>query len=410
MTVRLLHTADWHLGHALHDVDRAPEHRRFLSWLADCCEAERVHALLISGDIFDVSNPPATALETWAKFLVDLWRRMPGVEVVVIGGNHDSPHRLEMTEPFHAALGRLHVLGAIPRVGGAVDLDRVVVRVQGEGESALVVAIPFLRPADLRATEVTSEPTAPVRRLLDEVLAGARARRTGNEALVAMGHLFVAGGTSGASERMLIGGIGAVPHDIYPPDVVYAALGHLHRAQMIGSRIRYSGPPIPLAFDEAASSQEVVVVTISAGTLAQTREVPVPRSRELLRVPTDGFRAVSEVLAALAALPERGELSEDERPLLEVRALLEQPEPSLRQQLDATLAGKAARLVRIQVEYTGTGSGLADAGSVKGLADLDPVEVFRRRWARQFPGEPPDHVLAAYAEVLEEARGLENAS
>src|SRR6266568_8128044 len=149
MPFRFLHTSDWHLGHVLHDVDRAVEQRAFLSWLAARCEAEQVHALLVAGDLFDVSNPSAAAQALWAEFLVGLWRRMPTLQVIAIGGNHDSAHRLETTEPFLRALDRLHVLGALPRRDGAVDTARALIRVEGDGESALIAAVPFLRAADL---------------------------------------------------------------------------------------------------------------------------------------------------------------------------------------------------------------------------------------------------------------------
>jgi len=72
-----------------------------------------------------------------------------------------------------------------------------------------------------------------------------------------MGHLFVSGGRAADSERILVGGVGAVPPDAFPPDVAYAALGHLHRRQAIDGRLHYSGAPIPLSFDEASNEQQV---------------------------------------------------------------------------------------------------------------------------------------------------------
>jgi len=405
MPVRLVHTSDWHLGHTLHDLDRTAEHRAFLGWLADLCERERADALLVAGDVFDASNPPAAAVALLAGFLVDLWRRLDRLQIIVIGGNHDSAHRLETTEPFLRALGRLHVLGALPRRDGAIDVERTLVRVEGSGGSALVAAVPFLRAADLRADELGGDPAAPVRRVHDELFAAARQRLRPGEPLVAMGHLFVAGGAAGASERQLVGGVGAVPPDAFPPDVAYAALGHLHRPQSLGGRLHYAGAPIPLSFDEAAYPQEVSVVDLAPGAPPTRRGFEVPRARQLLRVPPSGPAALEAVLDALRALPARGDLSDAAVPLLEARVLLARPEPALRARLDEALEGRAARLVSYPVTLQGDGAALGDGAGAPDLAELNPFDVFRRRWASRFPGEPPAELLAAFDALLAEARG-----
>ncbi len=405
MALRLVHTSDWHLGHVLHDVDRAPEQRAFLAWLADLCEREGAHGLLVAGDLFDVASPPAAAVGMLAEFLVDVWRRLPQLTVVAIGGNHDSPHRLETTEPFLRALGRLHVVGAAPRGPAGLEPERALVRIEGGGESALVAAIPFLRAADLRAEDLGADPAAPVRRVHDAVFGAARARRRPGEALVAMGHLFVVGGASGASERTLVGGAGAVPSDAFPPDVAYGALGHLHRPQAIGARLRYSGAPLPLSFDEAQHEQQVVVVDLAGGALVAARAVPTPRPRPLLRVPADGPAPLAEVLEQLRALPPLGDLSPERVPLLEARVRLARPEPALRARLDEAVEGRAARLVRWQVVLDGDGAALGDGSPAATLDELDPVDVFRRRWASRFGGEPTAELLGAFDELLAEARG-----
>jgi exonuclease SbcD len=405
MPTRLIHTSDWHLGHVLHDVDQSPEQQAFLHWLADLCVSEKAHGLLIAGDLYDVSNPPASAVGMLAKFLVGLWKRLPNLTVVAIGGNHDSAYRLETTEPYLRALGRLHVLGAVPRREGAIDLGRALVRVEGDGDSALVAAVPFLRASDLRAEDLAGAADGPVRRVHDELFAGARAALREREALVAMGHLFVAGGTQGGSERPLVGGVDAVPPDLFPPEVVYAALGHLHRAQTMAGRLSYSGAPVALSFDEVAYRRQVRVVELESGALKAVREVEVPVTRELHRLPATGSAPLADVLAALRALPPARKVPDNLMPLVEVSIRLERPEPSLRMQLEEALEGRAGRLVKWRTEYSGSGAALADAAGGKGLGDLDPLEVFRGRWASRHEGEPPADLAAAFASLLEEARG-----
>jgi exonuclease SbcD len=112
--MRILHTSDWHLGHTLKGWSRAEEHAAFLSWLLGALVEEQVDVLLIAGDIFDAANPPASAQETWYGFLVAARRVRPDLDIVVIGGNHDSPSRLDAPNPLLRALG-VHMKGGVPR-------------------------------------------------------------------------------------------------------------------------------------------------------------------------------------------------------------------------------------------------------------------------------------------------------
>ncbi|MCB0959162.1 MAG: exonuclease subunit SbcD, partial [Acidimicrobiales bacterium] len=149
-----LHTSDWHLGHQLHGVARDGEHAAFLAWLVEQAVAEQVDAVVITGDIFDGSNPPATAQAAYYGFLAEIGARLPGVEVIVLGGNHDSPARLEAPAPLLERL-RVRVVGALPRDDHAVAWDRAVVplhrRVRGKPGpvAAWLLAVPFLRVGDL---------------------------------------------------------------------------------------------------------------------------------------------------------------------------------------------------------------------------------------------------------------------
>jgi len=122
-------------------------------------------------------------------------------------------------------------------------------------------------------------------------------------------------------------------------------------------------------------------------------------------VPAEGAAPLEEVLAALRALPARGDLPEEWRPLLEVRPSLARPEPTLLARLHEVLEGKAARLIKWTPAYTGDGAALGDAAPGAALDDLDPVDVFRRRWASRHAGEPPEALLAAFDALLAEARG-----
>lgn len=405
--MRLLHTSDWHLGHTLHDLPRDWEHQKFLDWLVDTVAAEQVDALLIAGDIFDGANPPAAAQGQWYGVLAALRRRVPDLDIVVIGGNHDSAARLDAPRPLLGGLG-IHVVGGLPDTA----VDRLIAPLHDASGrvSAWAVAVPFLRPADLPrdATGPTGDPLIEgVRAVYAAALEAARARRQPGQALVALGHCYMTGTSlEHLSERRVLGGNQhALPADIFPADVAYAALGHLHKAQRVGGHehIRYSGSPIPLAMGEARYRHQVCLVDLDGDEVREVRSLPVPRPVPLIRVPTRGAAPIDDLEPLLAALdPLPGE-HEGPRPYLEVCVSLPRAEPRLRQRIEAALEGRLARLVKLTIEHTGDGRALGDIAA-PALRELDPDEVFLRRWHRDHEGDPPAEVLEAFFELLDQVR------
>lgn len=418
--MRILHTSDWHLGQTLHGVGREHEHGAFLDWLLDVVGERGVDAVLVAGDVFDTANPPAQAQAAWYRFLAAARERFPALDLVVIGGNHDSAARLDAPGPMLDALG-IRVVGGLPRrPGGALDLDRLLVPLRdASGETAAwVAAVPFLRPADLpdedRAGGGADPLVAGVRALYAEVLAEARRRRRGTEALVALGHCYAAGTRlSELSERKILGGNQhALPPDLFPDDLAYAALGHLHLAQRVGrdDRMRYSGSPLPLALSESGYPHQVCLADLDRDGPIRVEFLRVPRAVEILHVPEDGPRPLAEVLGLLAALPEADpDHLEVARPYLEVRVLLDAPAPALRREVEAALAGKAPRLLKITVHHTGHGQPMGPAPGRQHLRDFSPEEVFLQCYRRSHEGDPSAELLAAFHELLEDVEQGEGA-
>ncbi|HZI06702.1 MAG TPA: exonuclease SbcCD subunit D C-terminal domain-containing protein [Archangium sp.] len=398
--MRLLHTSDWHLGHTLYDTSREAEHAAFLEWLLDTLEAHKVDALLVAGDIFDTANPSAEAQAAWYRFVAQARLRCPKLDVVVIGGNHDSAARLDAPDPLFAALD-VRVVGGLPKARGAVDLERLLVPLKNaQGKvGAWVAAVPYLRPADLPlASEETGDKLIDgVRSVYAEVLEGARAKRKPGQALVAMGHCYMVGTElSALSERKILGGNQhALPVDLFPEDLAYAALGHLHKAQRVGGRegVRYSGSPIPLSLSESSYAHQVLLVELEGEQLSSVRPLPVPRRVEIERVPKHDAATLDDVVRMLEALPALETDTPDwRRPYLEVCVALPRPEPALRRRVEAALEGKAARLVKLTPAYTGSGHTLAEARPGVSLKERTPEDVFRARYARDYT-EPLEPVL-----------------
>jgi exonuclease SbcD len=423
--MRLLHTSDWHLGQTLHNFDRTHEHQRFLDWLLDTIVAEEADALLIAGDVFDNANPSAASQHQLYHFLQQARARAPQLDIVVIAGNHDSPGRLEAPGPLLAAHGT-RAVGHVPRgADGAIDLDHLLVPLTGKDGAvrAWCVAIPFLRPGDLPRLPAEAGPEdgtsdlggrafdaylAGIRLLYRQACALAKSRAQAGQAIVVMGHCHMVGGDASpdSERRILIGGTEALPASMFDPAVAYAALGHLHLAQRVGRQehLRYCGSPLPLSFAESGYTHQVLRIDLDGPVAKEIVPLPVPRAVDLLRIPAQPapLRTAIADLVALD-LPER---PLHEQPYLEVRVLLDGPEPSLRAQVEAALEGKPVRLAKIEpTRRTQTAPGIDPALSLEQLARLQPDDIFRRLWLQRFGEDAPADQLAAFAELLVPADG-----
>ena len=369
--------------------------------MLDTIETEQADAIIIAGDVFDVASPSSEAQGLYYDFLAQCRRRFPELDLVLVGGNHDSPARLDAPADVLDALG-ISVVGGLPQ-----DLDRVLIPLHHKKEiAAWVVAVPFLRPRDLpsipqgRYEEVQKTIVEGHRKLYRQLTNAALARRTPGQALVATGHLYMADGLiSELSERKIqVGYQHALPVDIFPPELAYVALGHLHRAQRVAghNHIRYSGSPIPLSLAERTYEHQVVAVELDGERFVRARPIPIPRTVDILVVPEE-HQELEEVLPLLEFLPRDD--GQENRPFLEVRIKLTAANPRLRQEVEAALQGARARLLRIDVKRPE-----AEHRPLPSI-DLDaiaPADVFRRAYERQ-RGVPPSEELIRLFLDLEQA-------
>jgi len=368
----VLHTADWHLGVRLREMERVAEHAAFLTWLTNTAENEGADLLVIAGDIFDSANPPQSALKMWYDFLAALRRRCPRCAVIAVAGNHDSPHVLEAASAPLAGLD-VRIVGEMPSDGAQC----LHVFPDKDGKPALVVAaVPFLRDRDLRsggddstAGDIPAQLREGIRARYAAVAEAVLPFKSQGCAALATGHLTIAGGSTSESERDIhIGNLGAVSSDVLGTAFDCIALGHLHRPQMAGGdHIRYSGSPIALSFSEWRDEKQIRALTFENGALVASRSLVVPCTRQLLRVPL-----TSETLEAeFAALT----LSDSPLPAwLEITvAGTSEPSAALAERIEAALAGRHAEAIAIRrhsAEGAGTASG-ADS-----INDLQPAAVF----------------------------------
>ncbi len=396
--MRLIHTSDWHLGQELHGFDRGPEHDAFLAWLLLLVRQVEADALVVTGDIYDSGNPSVPAQSRLYRFLSGALALNDCLQIVLIGGNHDSPGRLELPRDLLTE-GRLHVVGALPRTGGRPVSGGTVITLHDRRGDASVscVAMPFLRAADLPP----GMGAAGVRALYAQAVEHARAALL---PIIATGHMHLHGGEiSELSERRIyVGGEAALSSELFDSDISYVALGHLHKPQRVAgpTLIRYAGSPFPMSVVERAYEHSVAVVDIDDSGTATIDLMPIPRHVAFLRVPDEGsstLEAVEDQLRMLSI----DDCALDRRPFLEVSVQLFTAEPNLRRRIEAALAMKAVRLLRVERQKLGVDGLLADViASKSDLLDLKPADVFRRLHQQQFMTGPDEELSALFDEVV----------
>jgi len=279
--MRILHTSDWHLGRSFGEHRLLDQQARFIDWLVDAVRVEAVDLVVIAGDLYDRSVPPADAVELFH----DALRRLlaTGADVAAIAGNHDSAERI-------GSVDGLLTPGLLLR-GGYGQAAQIDLRHYVDGPLALI-AVPFLDPAFAPAAPVgerSDEPAAPRRPTHESVLRSAvdRARAAVDPGIrtLAIAHAFVTGAEPSASERTLaVGDAGMVSSSVFS-GIDYVALGHLHRAQIVGGdeRVRYSGSPLPYSFGET-TQKEVVLIELDHDGDARSKPIPIDVGRSVATV------------------------------------------------------------------------------------------------------------------------------
>ncbi len=294
--MRLLHTADWHLGKVLKGVDRLPEQRAVMAEIVEVAAAEGVDLVVVAGDVFESAAPPPAAQQLAFETLLAL--RASGADVAVIAGNHDNAEAFEAVRPVFAAAGVI-VLGKAspPGAGGVVTLAAARTR-----EPVRVALLPFtsqrgiVRAADLFAGDAAGANDR-YRDRMAKLVTRLCQDFDGDAVNVLVAHGTVTGARFGGGEREAQSIFDYhVPADVFPATATYVALGHLHRTQQVpaGCPAWYAGSPIAVDFGEEAATPAVVVVDAAPGQPARVRAVELTTPRRL--------RTVTGTVSELAGL------------------------------------------------------------------------------------------------------------
>ncbi len=390
--MRILHTADWHIGQRLHERQRTDEHEQFLNWLLETIQEYQVELLLVSGDIFDTALPSSESTNLYYRFLYRLFDETD-TYTVITAGNHDSPRHLEAPREF-LEMGRIYV------VGTAAAPTKCVVPLPPDNPQVAVAAVPFLSESDLRhlSYETEVDRNERYRERFKAFYADCVAAMPPGIPKILMGHLFVQGGQVGNSERNVqIGGATTTHASDFPKDVSYVALGHLHRPQTIKGTdypVRYSGSPIPLRFNETGYRKVVYLLELSDdGTLIRDKEIEIPIFKALCTVEGDEASVTSDAMAG-----------DWNGKYIQVKLKLTAPRVGISDEIRQAFGNRGGEVLSVELELPE-----AQEGPKISVEDMKrPEEIFEQLHRAKFDGEPPDDTLMqTFKELVEMAEDSE---
>ena len=403
--MRVLHTSDWHLGRALYGRKRYEEFESFLTWLAETIQENSIDALLVAGDVFDTGTPSNRAQELYYKFLCRV-AASSCRHVVVIAGNHDSPSFLNAPKELLKTLD-VHVVGSSTEFP---EDEVLVLHNERDAPELIVCAVPYLRDRDIRVAGAGESVKDKERKLIEGIrthyaIVAALAEQKREELgvdipIVAMGHLFTAGGQTvdGDGVRELyVGSLAHVTAGIFPASFDYLALGHLHVPQKVnGSEtIRYCGSPLPMGFGEAKQQKSVCRVVFDQdgchGSAVSIQLINVPVFQRLERVKGD-WDGISGRMLELSATDSQG--------WLEVIYEGDEIIGDLRERLEAAIFGTQMEILRIKNNRI-IDRALGQIQEEETLDDLTVSDVFERcLTVHDVPEDQRPELLRAHQETV----------
>lgn len=398
--MRFLHTSDWHIGHRLYGRKRYQEFTLFLEWLARYIEQHPVDALLVCGDIFDSTTPGNRALSLYYGFLHRIAQSSCRT-VIIIAGNHDSPTLLEAPRDLLRQIN-VHVIAA-PR--NRLEEQIMVVQGSSKADKMIVCAVPFLRDRDIRLAEAAEDMDTKSEKLTNAI--GEHYRRIcavgetvrtelgGKVPLVAMGHLFTAGGKTVEGDgvrELYVGGLAHLHHSGFPAGINYLALGHLHIAQRVGGKehYRYSGSPLPMGFNEARQQKVILDVSMDR-ELLEVVPVQVPCFQQLVKIEGD----VNTLVQSIKELAASGSNA-----WLELCYNGNMESARLREKLQDAVADSSLAILRIRTAHFNAAR-LQQENPEEALDRLSVEEVFERCLLQSpFPPETFPELRQTFQQVI----------
>ncbi len=396
MSIKIVHTADWHIGKQLLKVDFLEDMNLFFEWLINCIKVNEINVLLMSGDLFDQANPSQSALTQYYSFLKQL---IPlKCKVIITGGNHDSPHVINAPKELLEFLD-IKVVGGAPNniseLFGVIEIDN---------KKLVIAAVPFLRDKDIRIAlpgESYSDKIEQIRSGIANYFQKVNQHYLENHTgipFIVMAHLYAQGALKSESEREIqIGNQAGVEAVVFGSEPDYVALGHIHKPQIVGeAHIRYSGSPIQLSFSEKEDKKEVVVLELDGNTF-KISSIEIPLFRKLITM----RGTVAEIKERLATYSTVSQLTD----LIELQVVELNENIEYIRALEEFLTSEPVngfQIVKGKIEFENKIAGTSSL--LKGgedIGDFQPVQLFEKRLDQDTSIENKEELINAFKEILE---------
>lgn len=299
--MKILHTADWHLGKRLDSFSRLEEQKIVLDEICIIADEQAVDAVIVAGDLFDAFNPPVEAIELLYKTLKRLTNngKRP---VIAIAGNHDSPDRIDSPEPLARECGIIFMgypnteIKTIELENGfeitKTDKGFIEINLPEHNYPLRIIATPYAN--EVRMKEYFGEEKeVELSNSLQMGWGDLSEKYCDNKGVnILVTHLYMLkrGGEvleePDGEKPLKIGNADLIYSDIIPSQIQYTALGHLHRHQNVGTDekpVVYSGSPLSYSFSEAGQQKYVKIINVEPNSIAQLERIPLKSGKQLAR-------------------------------------------------------------------------------------------------------------------------------
>lgn len=400
--MKVLHTADWHIGQIFHNYSREEEHRFFFEQLKSIVIKEKPDVLVVSGDVFHTATPTIVSQRLYYNFIVDLSRLDDDLKIVITSGNHDSPSRLEaprtLWEAFNVSVvGMLDYHTVSDDSDMSFDASKVEIPVKKKGKIiGWVLAVPYLN----------GNPN-----VYDALLNHLKKRPdfADNQSVVAMGHLAVRSADITGHSADIIGKLETLDVQDFTDvkGIDYWAFGHIHFPQAIKgiANMRYAGSPFPISFNENYQ-HSVVSVKIDNGT-TETTVIPLKTLIPVIDFPSrpKGF---DDALPFETVMMQLIEILDDR---VYVRVHVQAEKPLTQTEIAAMIQafeGHEAMFCGIQSYFPekAEGDDIQDVKTLHELKSKSPFELGCSVYQRKNGCEMPDELKEIFKKVCEEAESL----
>ncbi|MCP4914083.1 MAG: exonuclease SbcCD subunit D [Oligoflexia bacterium] len=399
MSVRILHTSDWHLGKKLFQVERLTEQDLFLTWLSKEITEKKITHLLIAGDIFDTPNPPDKALSTYFKFLREVSEK--NIQVYIIAGNHDSGRFIEAPKEFLKKenihiVGKLNSLEFEPKEHQFEISEYFQLNILPYFRTKEIQDLPWYEKPEQFESEANKEALLNTIEKLVENITNSQKKN-----ILMAHHLFGSFFTSESEQSLNLSGVNSIPLSLFKENYEYLALGHIHKPQIVSNEkplAIYSGSPIAFRFSEI-HQKKYSLLTIEDKNLKQ-EWVEIPSFRDLIRIEAKSSTWRETIKEKLTL---HSNVSNTEKILLDLDINVDEVQPGLKREILSFLENYPVTLMGLKIKVQTESENSRNALNL----EQNIQDIFKDYYQSIYPGEDvPQELLETFNLIQNKNMGL----